>query len=161
MITPKLRQLRFAMVFVLACAPAIAQNPTNSKPIRIFILVEPENLKSGPPGRGGEDLSPAEINQLRSLLLTEIGKLANHKLVADNDKEGRLVLSVVAEKVRARQQTWFVLSSVLTVASADGKTNDFVTHDVVAETSLSQAARVVTLYLQSAELPGMLGLLPK
>jgi hypothetical protein len=67
----------------------------------------------------------------------------------------------VAEKVRAGQQTWFVLSSVLTTASADGKTNSLVTHDVVAETSLSKAALVVTSHLQPAELRGMPGLSPK
>jgi hypothetical protein len=129
----RLSFVAFVLGIILVCGQAQSQTGTNPKSVRIRLLIEPENLKSGVSGRGGEDLSTAEMTQLRSLLSTEIGK--SHMLASVDDKDAPIALSVVAEKIRSGQQTWFVLSTVLTVASTDRKIEEFLTHDVVAETS--------------------------
>src|SRR2546426_4643765 len=107
--------------------------------------------------QAGQDLSATELNQLRALLTTEIGKLSNHRLVSADDKDDALGLLVVAEKLQSGHETHFLLSSAVTIAKADG-TDLFVTHDVLVHSSLALAAKAVVVSLVSAESHAVLGL---
>jgi len=153
------RKLASVVAFgiLLCCTPAIAQQPRNSqKAIRVILRVEGQ----GPGGlwmQAGEDLSSAELTQLRSLISTEIEALQNHKLVSPDDKSDDLGLLVVAEKLQVGRASFVVLSTALTLAKADG--NDlFVTHGVIAASNLMAAAKAVAGHLVSAEFRGALGL---
>src|SRR5262249_50799634 len=126
------------------------------KAVKVILRVEGQ----GPAGlwmQAGKDLSSVELNQLRSLISTEIETLKNHNLVPPEDKSDDLGLIVVAEKLQVGRESYVVLSSAVTLAKADG--NDlFVTHDVIAAPNLTLAAKAVAGHLVSAELRGALGL---
>jgi hypothetical protein len=148
--------LALVLGVVSSYTPASVQQQGRPKTIKIMLKVESQ----GPQGlwmQAGKDLSSVELNQLRSLIIAELGKLPNHKLVSSDDKEDAMGLSVVAEKLQCGRETYVLLSSALILAKADG-TDLLVTHDAVAESSLALAAKAVVGHLTSAELRGMLGL---
>jgi hypothetical protein len=103
-----------------------------------------------------KDLTPAELAQLRSLIIGELAKISNHRVVSADTKEDVLGLLVVAAKLQVGRETCFVLSDVVTIAKANG-TDVFVTHDVVAEPDLALSAKAVVGSLVSAELRGVIG----
>jgi hypothetical protein len=125
------------------------------QPVRVIVRVETE----GPQGlwmQAGTDLSAAELDNLRKLITAEIAALPGHQLVSSTDKHDDLGIVVVAEKLHRGQDTHFLLSSVLTIAKADG-TDLFVSHDVIAAPTIALAAKSVAGYLTSVELRGILG----
>jgi hypothetical protein len=149
--------LAFALLgLFLSCTLSRERQQGSTKVYKVILRVEAE----GPQGlwmQAGKDLSSAELLQLRSMIAAEIGKLSNHKLVSSEDKDDDLGLVVVAEKLQSGRETYFLLSSALTIAKADG-TDLFVTHDVVAAASLSLEAKAVVGCLMSVEVRGILGL---
>jgi hypothetical protein len=140
------------------CALVSAQQQKRpNKPVKVILKVEAQ----GPGGlwmQAGKDLSSTELNQLRSLIIEGIEKLPNHKLVPLDDKDEDLGLAVVAEKLQCGQDTYILLSSALTIAKANG-TDVFVSHDVIASTTLALAANAVVGILASVEFRAFTGLL--
>jgi hypothetical protein len=134
-------------------APAYQQRP--AKPVKLILRVDAQ----GPEGlwmQVAKDLTPAELTQLRSLIVGELAKISNHRVVSADTKEDVLGLLVVAAKLQVGRETCFVLSNVVTIAKAKG-TDVFVTHDVVAEPDLALSAKAVVGSLVSAELRGVIG----
>jgi hypothetical protein len=153
-ILPKTLLVVLTLNAVVLCTSVNAQRQPPPKAIKVILKVEAQ----GPEGlwmQLGKDLSPAELNQLRSMIATELGKLPNHKLVSPEDKDDDLGLAVVVEKLQVGPETVFVLSGALTVAKANG-TDLLVTHDVIAEPSLALAAKAVVGQLSGAELRSIL-----
>jgi hypothetical protein len=131
-------------------------NGANQKPdiVGVSILVEQEG-----PGalfaQAGKDLSKAEIDKLRSLIVAEVTKLPNHKIVPHSAPDLHTDLSVVAEKIGPRGN-WIIISSAITIGGTSGK-DEMMSHDVIAERSLATAAHAVAYYLLALELRGALG----
>ena len=137
-------------VTVQPALPAQRQDRT-SKPIKVILKVDLE----GPEGlqvQDAKDLSSAELARLRSLIQAEIAKLPDHVLVPPDEKGDALGVIVVAGKYPNGPNAVILLSSVITLAKAGGTDEVFVSHDVIAATSLARAARAVAFYLTSVEL---------
>jgi hypothetical protein len=142
-------------LIVLGTGPRFAEAQGRTvMPIKVILRVEPE----GPEGlsaQAAKDLSASELTELRSLIRTEIDKLPGHVLVSANDPDEAIGVVVVAAKYGAGRATLVLLSSVITIAEADGA-ELFVSHDVIGAESLPSAAKAVGFYLTSVELRGML-----
>jgi hypothetical protein len=97
------------------------------------------------------DLSSGEVKQLESLVVDEIQKQRDVKIVELSYSEDFIGVVVVAAKLPSRKRgTWYyVASSVLTVARKDG-TDELVTHDVIAGDNLDSVSRTVGLQFASA-----------
>jgi hypothetical protein len=157
--TGTIRAFILAVVFAnVAVQTTIAAQPQRSgKPLKIILKVESE----GPEGlqvQSAKELSSAELKQLRSLIQGEIATLKDHRLVPPDEKGDAVGLVIVAGKYQNAGDSLILLSSVITIAKADG-TDVFVSHDVIAARTLALAARAVAFYLASVEFRSLLGLL--
>jgi hypothetical protein len=105
------------------------------------------------------DLSSGEVKQLESLVVDEIQKQRDVKIVELSYSEDFIGVVVVAAKLPSRKRgTWYyVASSVLTVARKDG-TDELVTHDVIAGDNLDSVSRTVGLQFASARFRAAAGL---
>jgi hypothetical protein len=138
-------------------ALAAPEQQANAKPIRVMLQVETEDPVDRLGTQLGTSLSPSEVRQLFSAIKGEL-EYTSHQLVQIDDKGEALDLIVVAEKLQVGRETYFVVSSVVTFARANGGDDVFLTHDVITEPSLALAARVVVSKLLSTELRVTLGL---
>jgi hypothetical protein len=152
--------LILSLALLMIGAPTSARGQNGSlKPFKVIIRVERE----GPEGlsvQAAKDLTALELTELDSLIRSEIRKLPNHVAVSANDPDDAIGVVVAAAKCQLGQGTLVLLSSVITIARADGS-EPFVSHDVIAAESLSAAAKAVGFYLASVELRGMLGALTR
>ena len=120
---------------------------------KVILKVEGE----GTLGQTAKELSSAELNQLRSLISVGLGKLSNHTLVSSDEKDDAVGLLIAAEKLQCGRETYYLVSSVVTLSKAKG-TEEFVTHNVFAEPNLEVAAKAVVAQLAMIELRIGMGL---
>ena len=153
-----MRSIAACLVVGLGCsfnAPVTAQQRDTPKVIKVIVRVDAQ----GPQGiwtQLGKDLSSAELADLRSTIVKEIGRLPNHQLVSADDKDDVLGLAVVAEKLQSGRNSYVLISSALTIAKAD-QTDLLFTHDVIAEATIASAAHAVVGELMSTELRALIG----
>jgi hypothetical protein len=140
---------------VVGCFGQVSTSP---KPILLAVTVESE----GPNGlwaQSGHDLSKSQIDQLETLVRGELSKETGLLLLAKDDPNDILGLSIVAEKADgANGSVSFVASAALVVSKKSGD-DLLVTHDVISGPDLASVAKTVAFYFASMRLRGTLGMM--
>jgi hypothetical protein len=143
----KAKLLTCLLVMVLAERPAVAAQLKSPKPIKVSVKVEAQGAQSLW-SQEGTDLPASELASLRALIDKEIRDLGKFQLVPSDEKEAYLALVVSAEKLDVGRRHFIVLSSVLEIATT-AQTDLFVTHDVIVESTVEDAAHAVVGQLVS------------
>jgi hypothetical protein len=148
-----------ACLVLLSLAPLrLAQ--AQSKPIPIGVKVEAEG---GGEGQGmwaqsASDLTPTELKTLETLVVAEIQKQEDVKIVPLDYPEDFIGIVIVAAKLPKRGGGyWFIGSSMVTVSTKKG-IDELLTHDVIAGADLSSLARTIAFQFASARLRAATGL---
>ncbi|HEY6291677.1 MAG TPA: hypothetical protein VI455_08985 [Terriglobia bacterium] len=111
--------------------------------------------------QAANDLTPKELQTLEELVVAEIGKQEGVRIVPISYSGDFIGVVVVAAKLpNGVGGSWYIASSVLTVASAKG-TDELVTHDVIAESDLASLAHRIAFQFASARFQAALGLMNK
>jgi hypothetical protein len=143
---------------IFGAAPSPAQQ---SKPIPVGVNVEAEGMGKGQGmwAQAANDLTPAELKTLESLILAEIRKQEDVKIVSLDYSRDFIGIAVVAAKIpNGNSRRWYyIASNVVTVAAKKG-TDEFVTHDVVAADDLASLARSIGYLFATSRFRATLGL---
>jgi hypothetical protein len=131
--------------------PAGAQSQrAGSKPMLILkIENEGDNLTRP---EGVTNLSPAELNTLRSTLAQQLAGVFT--IIPETDKRDCIELSVSIEKLTMAHQMLFVASSAVAVGKGDSDL--FLTHDAIVQPSLSKVAAALTFQMSMMSLQARL-----
>jgi len=150
--------LRKFCLFPALVVGCFGQAATPPKPIRLAVTVESEG-PSGLWAQSAHDLSKSQIDQLETLVRGELSKQQDLLLVAKDDPNDILGLSIVVEKVEGpNQAVSFVASTALAVSKKSGD-DLFVTHDVVSGPDLASVAKTVAFYFAAMRLRLTLGMM--
>lgn len=150
-----------ALVFILPCAAQQQKDTSQSKPILISVKVEAEGggKSQGMWTQAATDLTPGEIKTLESLVVTEIKKQEGIKIVPLDYPDDYIGIAVVAAKLpTASAEKWYYVASSVVIVSTKKGTDELLTHDVVAESSLASLSRAIGYQFASARLRAVTGL---
>ena len=132
-----------------------------SKPIQIGVKVEAEGDGKGQGMwmQAANDLTPKELKTLETLVVGEMKKQDGVRIVPMDYEGDYIGIVVVAAKLPAAHSgNWYyIASSVVTIEKKSG-TDELVTHDVVAESSLSSLARAIAYQFAVARFRAVTGL---
>jgi len=132
---------------LFSASSTFSQQENNLKILKVILKVETEDQGLRLPAE--KCLTKAEIGKLRSLIIERLNKLSYIKLVSSEEKDDAIGILVVAEKLNGGSK-FIILSSVLTIAKADG-TDLFITQNVFAEPNFAMAAKAVVVQLVSTQ----------
>lgn len=127
-------------------------------PVGVKVEAEGGGKAQGMWTQAATDLTPNELKTLESLVTEVLRKQEGVKIVPSDYPEDFLAVVVVGAKVpNGRAGTWYIASSVVIVASKKG-TDEFVTHDVVAESDLASLARGIGFQFATVRFRAVSGL---
>jgi len=148
----------FLFMGLVALANSYQQGKEPPKITPVSIAVESE----GPNGLWVQsviDLTNPQLQKLEQMVRTQIAGIQNVRIVDAKDSEDHLHITVVGGRVpRPGGGSWFVVSSVVTLAKAEG-IDLLATHDVIAGPDLSSVAKSVVFQFLSMKLRFSLGML--
>lgn len=152
--------MRTAAILGILVFPFIAHSAVGQrKVIPIAIKVEAEGMgkNQGMFIQVGKDLTSSELNKLESAITAELGKQPDVKIVSLDYSEDCIGIAVVVAKVSVGQTSKFrYVASNAIIISKKNRTDEFVTHDVIAEDDLASLAHAVTYLFATARLRGLL-----
>jgi hypothetical protein len=143
--------LLFAAMMSAVAIPAQQQAKEPAKRIPVSIAVESE----GPQGlwsQYSKDLSKVQLQELKQLVSADVSRQQDVSLVDASDPKDHLHLAIVVARLdHAAGTSWFVASSVVTIAESKGD-DVLATHDVIAGPDLQSLAHSVGFQLASTKL---------
>lgn len=152
---------RTAKLLLLVVAVLAAQLVAGqSKPIPVAVKVEAEGLgkDQGMWFQAARDLTPKEATTLQSLVVEELRKQENIKIVGLDYPDNSVGIAVTAEKLTDGPRSWYIASSALIFAKKNG-TDEFLAHDVFAEYDLRLLAGAIAFQFVAVRFQAATGLL--
>jgi hypothetical protein len=108
--------------------------------------------------QAANDLAPKEVRTLELLIVAEIRKQEGVKTVPLDYQDDYTGIAVVAAKLPNGSGKWnYVASSAVLIAQNNG-TDEFVTHDVLAEVNLTSLTHSIAYQFATVRLRAATGL---
>jgi hypothetical protein len=147
-------------MLVLMVTAASGQQ-TKAIPIGVKVEAEGGTHSQGMWEQGAKDLTPRELQTIQSLVVNEIAKQNNVRIVPLDYSENFVGIVVVAAKLPREGKAWYYIASSAVIVATKTGNDELVTHDVVAANDPESLARSVGLEFASARLRAAIDLLGK